>query len=106
MISVRVLYVCIGNRQTSNFMAAVNEKVAKANRSSEGEAVSPEIVESLAVFMEYYSAPRLSRNLRKMLFEFLMTDNGVESLYFNDLIFDLEGLFTFLDSIEDARKNG
>ena len=59
------------------------------------------VQEAFLRFMEYHPASRFSRNLRKMLLEFMMHDGAVEALYFKDLIYDLEGLFDLLDEIEE-----
>lgn len=64
---------------------------------------SPEVQERFAHFVEYHSPRRLSRNLRKMLLEFLMTATGIESLYLEDLLIDLDGLFTLLDTLDDEK---
>ncbi|HEX8038926.1 MAG TPA: hypothetical protein VF490_07230 [Chryseosolibacter sp.] len=63
--------------------------------------MSPQLREELVRFIEYHPARRFNRNLRRMLFEFLMTENAVESLYLKDLLYDLDGLFELLDTIED-----
>ena len=55
-------------------------------------------------FIEYHPASRVNRNLRKMLLEFLMSDGVTEAFYFKDLMYDLEGLFELLDTIES--ENG
>lgn len=49
-------------------------------------------------FLEYHPPARVSQNLRRMLMEFLMTDNGIEASYLKDLLYDLEGLFEVLEA--------
>ena len=67
---------------------------------STSPAINDSLREALLRFMEYHPANRFSRNLRKMLLDFLMQDGAVEALYFKDLIYDIEGLFELLDEIE------
>lgn len=55
-------------------------------------------------FIEYHPAARFKKNIRKMLLEFLMTEDGVEKIYLNDLLYDLEGLFELLDVIEEGEQ--
>lgn len=64
-------------------------------------ALNKILEEDFLRFIGQHPAIRFKRNLRKMLLEFLMTDDGVEALHFKDLIYDLEGLFELLDSIEE-----
>jgi hypothetical protein len=66
--------------------------------------VSPDIAAEFLRFMEYHPAERVKKNIRKMLFEFLMSEGGVENLYLKDLLYDLEGLFELLDVIEVADR--
>lgn len=52
-----------------------------------------------AQFMEYHDASHFSKNLRKMLLEFLMREESIESIYLKDLLYDIDGLFDLLDAI-------
>ena len=65
-----------------------------------GPRVSKKIDSAFIRFVEYHPAGRLSRNLRKFLMEYLLTDGSAQGLYFPDLLYDLEGLFELLDEIE------
>lgn len=56
-------------------------------------------------FIEYHPPARLSRNLRRMLLELLLTEGGGDGLYFNDLLYDLDGLFELLDEVELERSS-
>jgi hypothetical protein len=56
--------------------------------------------EEVVRFMEYHPVGRLNRNLRKMLLEYLMHESALENFYLRDLLYDLEGLFELLDSME------
>lgn len=55
-------------------------------------------------FREYHPAQRLSRNMRSLLLEFLSHENSVEAEYLQELMIDLDGLFTLLDAIEMSQK--
>ena len=70
--------------------------VAKEKASS----LSADLETGLHHFMEYHSAKQLSRNLRKMLLEYLMRGNAIEALYLKELLYDIDGLFELLDIIE------
>jgi len=63
-------------------------------------APSEDLKEELMHFVEYHQAGRFSRNLRKMLIEFLMYEGATEANYLMDLLYDLEGLFQLLDVIQ------
>lgn len=62
--------------------------------------LSKEQIEEFKRFIEYHPAERFSKNLRKMLIEFLMYDGALEAVYLKDLLWDLEGLFMLLDILE------
>lgn len=64
-------------------------------------SLSPELTDEVRRFIEYHPAKRFDKNLRKMLIEFLQFDGAVEAVYLNDLLYDLEGLFTLLDAIQE-----
>lgn len=64
-------------------------------------SLSPELTDEVLRFIEYHPAKRFDKNLRKMLIEFLQFDGAVEAVYLNDLLYDLEGLFTLLDAIQE-----
>lgn len=82
----------------------------KRFEKSKVKAVKKQTVEASGVqdefvrFMEYHSAARFNRNLRKMLLEFMMLDAAVEAFYLKDLLYDLEGLFELLDAIQSAES--
>jgi len=63
--------------------------------------ISQELLEQFERFYEYHPARRLSRNLRSLLLEFLMYDGSAEAEYLRDLVIDLDGLFSLLDSMEE-----
>ena len=63
-------------------------------------SLPPALSEEFLRFMEQHPPERFSRNLRKMLLEFLQKEGAIESSYLDDLLYDLEGLFTLLDAIE------
>ena len=69
-----------------------------------GVQLTEPLKEELLRFIEYCDANRLGRNLRNLLIEFMMYDGATESLYFRDLIQDLQGLYRLLDCIEHEGK--
>jgi hypothetical protein len=73
-----------------------SETKATAHGIPSGTSLQEEVVR----FMEYHPAGRLNRNLRKMLLEYLMHESALENFYLKDLLYDLEGLFELLDSME------
>lgn len=76
----------------------------KRQHVADHSMVKSDIVEELMRFMEYHPAARVKKNMRKMLLEFLMSEGGVEKIYLNDLLYDVEGLFELLDVIEEEEK--
>lgn len=76
----------------------------KHSKSKEAFAVSPTLHEEFLRFVEYHPARRFSKNLRNMLLEFLQFDGAIEAGYLEDLLYDLEGLFSLLDAIEAEGK--
>jgi len=65
--------------------------------------VSDNLREEFLQFIDFHSAKRFSKNLRKMLLEFLSNDGALEAVYLKDLLYDLEGLFDLLDAIEETQ---
>ena len=75
--------------------------------ASPGEGgLSNELKEEFLRFLEYHPARRVSRNLTKMLLEYLMHETAGEADYFKTLIYDLEGLFDLLDVAEETYATG
>jgi hypothetical protein len=62
--------------------------------------VSVSLQEEFARFMELHPANRFNRNLRRMLFDYLMHESSLEDFYLKDLLYDLQGLFELFDAIE------
>ena len=75
----------------------------KANRT-EKPVFSDALTEEFVQFMEYHDASHFSRNLRKMLLEFLMREESIESNYLKDLLYDIDGLFDLLDAIRSEAQ--
>lgn len=75
-----------------------NQKNAVLNEIKSN--LSTQLRDKLTLFIEQHPAKRVSVNLRRMLLEFLMTDNGVEAMYLNDLLYDLDALFELLEVIQ------
>lgn len=55
-------------------------------------------------FLEYHPAKRLSKNLRRVFLEYLRHQHVGVSIYFEETVKDLEGLFDLLDIIEEEWK--
>ena len=69
-------------------------------------SLSPALRDEFLRFIEFHQAKRFDRNLRKLLLEFLQFDGAIEAEYLNDLLHDLEGLFTLLEAIQaDNERN-
>lgn len=75
-------------------MKAIKNKISEP-------IVPPALHEKFAEFLWHCPGRRLSRNLRTMLLEFMMS-SGTEAPYIKDLLLDLESLFELLDAIEDT----
>lgn len=74
----------------------------KAARNKISEPIVPlALHEKFAGFLSHCPGRRLSRNLRTMLLEFMMS-SGTEAPYIKDLLLDLESLFELLDAVEDT----
>lgn len=84
---------------------AKRQKRAKKAVKEKQPVLSKPMQEAMIRFLEYHPAKRFSKNVRKMLLEYLMSDGAVENLYFNDLLYDLEGLFDLLDVAEEEWGN-
>lgn len=63
-------------------------------------SLSPALTDEVLRFIEYHPAKRFDKNLRKLLIEFLQFDGAMEAGYLDDLLYDLEGLYTLLDAIQ------
>lgn len=83
-------------------MKTLKDKLSEEEKpDSKDSVLNKTLEEDFLRFIGQHPAARFKRNLRKMLLEFLMTDDAVEAFHFKDLIYDLEGLFELLDSIEE-----
>lgn len=79
-------------------------KKSKHSQKENQESKLPAaLIEEFNQFIEYHSAKQFSRNLRRMLLEFLIHDQSIESVYLKDLLRDFEGLFSLLDTIEETK---
>lgn len=88
------------DRSEARRTSEVEELVIDAPRAT----ISQELLEQFERFYEYHPARRLSRNLRSLLLEFLMYDGSAEAEYLRDLVIDLDGLFSLLDSMEEEAE--
>lgn len=71
--------------------------------SEESLSVTEDLQEEFLRFMEFHSAKRFSRNLRKMLLEFMTNEGALEAAYMKDLLYDLDGLFDLLDAVQEVQ---
>lgn len=71
---------------------------------TEGTIVPEHLVAEVMRFIEYHPPSRVSRNLGRMLLQYLTLDDATENLFFKDLIYDLEGLFELLDALQTERE--
>lgn len=61
-------------------------------------ALSEEIVERLKFFIEDTDALRVSRNLRKVFFDYLKFQDGLSDKDFDKILTDVEAVFELLDA--------
>jgi len=78
-----------------------NEQIAEITIKSDSEALvlTKKAKGLLSTFIEQHPPLRLSRNLRKMLLHFLMSEGGLEESYNEDLLYDLDALFSLIEEI-------
>lgn len=70
-----------------------------SRKTTTAKTIAPATVAAFSTFLEYTPPARLSRNLRKMLMAWLMTEQGSTPAYYEDLLHDLNNLFELLDEI-------
>lgn len=63
--------------------------------------LSKTMQEALVHFLEHHPANRVSKNLRRMLVEYLMHNEAGQSIYLYETLLDLHGLFELLDVAEE-----
>jgi hypothetical protein len=68
-------------------------------------ALSEELVERLKFFIEDTDALRVSRNLRKVFFDYLKFQDGMSDKDFDKILTDVEAVFELLDALA-VEKNG
>jgi hypothetical protein len=78
--------------------------ISKVDDASKKE-IDIKIADELARFIEYHPAKRVSQNLRKMLMEFLTYEGATEVGYLQDLLYDLQGMFEFLEAIQQLQES-
>lgn len=71
--------------------------------SEEPFSITEDLQEEFLRFMEFHPARRFSRNLRKMLLEFMTSEGALEAVYMKDLLYDMDGLFDLLDAIHEVQ---
>lgn len=65
--------------------------------------ITDDLQQEFIRFVDFHPARRFSRNLRKMLLDFMMYDGALEEIYIKDLLYDLDGLFDLLDVIGESQ---
>jgi hypothetical protein len=63
--------------------------------------LNKKLSEAFIHFLEYHPAKRLSKNLRRFFLEYLRHQDVGVSIYFEETVQDLEGLFDLLDIAEE-----
>ena len=82
------------------------KKNKPGKQASKEALLSEALAEEVVRFREYHPPNRFSRNLRTMLIEFLMFEGAIEENYLQDLLYDLQGLFELLDTIQAEEASG
>lgn len=67
--------------------------------------LSKAMQEAVSNFLQGHPPERLSHNLTSLLLEFMANEGAIDSSYLQDLAFDLQGLFEFLDFAEREKRN-
>lgn len=74
--------------------------IARKEGKERKRVINKSLREAVVHFFEYHSAKRFSTNLRRMLLQQLTSQDFVQSIYFEETIRDIEGLFDLLDVAE------
>ena len=88
-------------RQTKNKSALAKALVREKDTKL---VLNKTLKEAFIQFLEYHPAKRFSKNLRRMLLMHLSHIEAVESIYLDETLRDLEGLFNLLDIAEEEWK--
>jgi hypothetical protein len=80
---------------------AKRSKRRKRSAQSKEPALTAKLREAVIDFLNYHPAKRLSKNLRRLLIEYLRHQGAMESIYLPETLKDLEGLFDLLDVVEE-----
>ena len=70
------------------------------------EKITPKIAKELEALLDYHPARRLSRGLRSLFMDYLITNGQLGEFnelpsYFDDLVYDLNALLEFLDVADE-----
>jgi hypothetical protein len=86
-------------------MAKPAKRIKKKKKVQDRKLVlNKNLREAFIRFLENHPARRLNKNLRRMLLMHLSHTEAVESIYLNETLWDLEGLFNLLDIVEEEWK--
>jgi hypothetical protein len=67
-------------------------------------ALSEEFIDKLRYFIQDNDALRVSRNMRKVFFDYLKFQDGMSDKDFDKIITDVEAVFELLDALAGESK--
>lgn len=73
--------------------------------ADEKSALSEELIERVKFLIEDNDALRVSRNLRKVFFDYLKFQDGLSDKDFDKILTDIEAVFELLDALA-VEKSG
>lgn len=100
VLNFRLPWIELANRNFSHSSMKRKSEVGQQPVEGTTPPLNEHVQQEFIRFIKYHPASRLSKNLRTMLLEFLMTEGAMEAEYLQDLLFDLEGLFELLDAVD------
>ncbi len=92
------------NKTNTTTKGKNRQRLKKIIRNGNKIVFSKALREELINFMEFHCSRRFSNNLRTLLMDFLMSEGATEANYLQDLLYDLQGLFSLIDVIEKDRE--
>jgi len=72
--------------------------------SEDKNALSEELLEKLRYFIEDINAQRAGRHVRKVFFDYLKFQDGMNDTDFDKILIDIEALLDLLDTIAVEKK--
>jgi hypothetical protein len=80
------------------------KKRPKSSVKKSTRALSPELQDAFAHFLDCHPPKFFSRNLRNVLVEVVANHQGNYPLYLNSFLLSMEMFFEVLDTAEDEKK--